>query len=107
MPMKDLFRTLFSIRSSAGPHRSALCPRGATIIRERVKMAIGHPVSCALWALWDWLVLSGWRNLAVRNDRRNCLLAPEGALKELIDAAGPQERNRVHLHILEQAQPKE
>ncbi len=55
--------------------------------------------------LWDWLVLSGWRNLPVKTDRRRALQAPQGALRELIEA-DPQERNRAHVRILDQAQPE-
>ena len=76
-----------------------LPPVGATIIRGQVRMAITQPVPRELW---DWLVLSGWRNLPVKKDRRQGLTVPEGALQELIDA-DPQERNRAHARILEQA----
>ena len=99
--MKDLFRTLLSIRQKRRPPPvGPLPPVGATIIRGQVKMAITHPIPRELW---DWLVLSGWRNLPVKNDRRQGLTVPEGALQELIEA-DPQERNRAHARILEQAQ---
>ncbi|MFP5446224.1 MAG: hypothetical protein ACLGIY_22015, partial [Betaproteobacteria bacterium] len=67
------------------------------------KMAVTHPLPRELW---DWLVLSGWRNLPVKNDRRKGLRLPEGALKELIDTPS-QERNQAHSRILEQAQPED
>jgi len=76
---------------------------GSTIIRGPIKMAITHEVPPEVW---DWLVLSGWRNMPVKNDRRKGMLAAQGALKELIDA-DPQERNRAHSRILEQAQAEE
>ena len=102
--MKDLLRNLFSIRQQRKPAPVGPLPQvGSTIIRGEVKMAIDQPVPRELW---DWLVLSGWRNLPVKNDRRKGRLAPEGALKTLIDA-DPQERNRAHSRILEQAQPEE
>ncbi|HTH10458.1 MAG TPA: hypothetical protein VMA55_12890 [Acidovorax sp.] len=98
--MKDLFRTLLSIRQKRrSPPVGPLPPVGATIIRGQVRMAITQPVPRELW---DWLVLSGWRNLPVKKDRRQGLTVPEGALQELIDA-DPQERNRAHARILEQA----
>lgn len=102
--MKDLFRTLLSIRRQRRPAPVGPLPEeGTCIVRGPVKMAITHAVSPELW---DWLVLSGWRNLPVKTDRRKGLLAPRGALKELIDA-DPLERNRAHSRILEQARPEE
>ena len=98
--MKDLFRTLLSIRQKRQPPPvGPLPPVGATIIRGQVKMPITQPVPRELW---DWLVLSGWRNMPVKKDRRQGLTVPEGALQQLIDA-DPQERNRAHARILEQA----
>lgn len=100
--MKDLFRTLLSIRQKRRPPPvGPLPPVGTIIIRGPVKMAITQPVSRELW---EWLVLSGWRTLPVKKDRRQGLMAPEGALQELIDA-DPQERNRAHARILEQSRP--
>ncbi len=103
--MKDMLRNLLSIRQQRRPAPVGSLPQvGATIQRGEVKMAIDRPVSRELW---DWLVLSGWRSLPVQNDRRKGLLAPAGALQALIDATDPQERNRAHERILEQAQPEE
>lgn len=100
--MKDLLRTLFSIRQQRKPVPvGRLPPVGASIIRGQVKMTVTQPVS---WELWDWLVLSGWRNMPVKHDRRKNLSLPEGALKELMDA-DPLERDRVHSRILGRAQP--
>lgn len=102
--MKDLIRTLLSIRHPRRPAPVGPLPAvGACIVRGPIKMAVTHPVPPELW---DWLVLSGWRNLAVKNDRRKGRLAPKGALKELIDA-DPQQRNQAHSRILEQAQPED
>lgn len=102
--MKDLLRNLFSIRQQRKPAPVGPLPQvGATILRGQVKMTVSQPVPRELW---DWLVLSGWRNMPVKNDRRKGLVVPEGALKALIDA-DPQERNRAHSRILEQARPEE
>ncbi|MFY3386037.1 hypothetical protein [Paracidovorax sp. MALMAid1276] len=98
--MKDLLRNLLSIRQQRKPAPVGPRPQvGATIQRGDVKMAVTEPVSRELW---DWLVLSGWRNLPVKHDRRKARLAPEGALRTLLDT-DPQERNRAHSRILEQA----
>jgi hypothetical protein len=102
--MKDLLRNLLSIRQKRKPAPVGPLPQvGSTILRGEVKMAVNQPLPRELW---DWLVLSGWRNMPVKNDRRKGLVAPEGALKELIDA-DPQERNRAHSRILEQAEREE
>ena len=102
--MKDLLRNLFSIRQQRKPAPVGPLPQvGSTIISGEVKMAVDQPIPRELW---DWLVLSGWRNLPVKVDRRKGLRAPEGALRDLI-TANPQERNRAHSRILEQAEPEE
>ena len=102
--MKDLLRNLFSIRQQRKPAPVGPLPQvGSTIIRGEVKMAVDQPIPRELW---DWLVLSGWRNLPVKVDRRKGLRAPEGALRDLI-TADPLERNRAHSRILEQAEHEE
>lgn len=99
--MKDLLRNLFSIRQKRKAAPVGPLPQvGTFIIRGQVKMAVNLPLPRELW---DWLVLSGWRNLPVKTDRRKGLLVPEGALQELMEA-DPLERNRAHSRILEQAQ---
>ncbi|RZJ12341.1 MAG: hypothetical protein EON50_11435 [Acidovorax sp.] len=102
--MKDLFRNLLSIRQKRrAPPVGPLPTVGSFIQRGPLKMAVTEPVPRELW---DWLVLSGWRNLPVKTDRRKGLQAPQGALRQLIDA-DPQERNRAHSRVLEQAQPED
>ena len=97
-----MLRNLLSIRQQRRSLPVGSRPQvGATIQRGEVKMVIDRPVSRDLW---DWLVLSGWRNLPVQNDRRKSRQVAEGSLQALIDAADPQERNRVHERILEAAQ---
>ena len=102
--MKDWIRTALSIRKKRRPAPiGSLPPLGATILRGPVKMAVTQEMPADLW---DWLVLSGWRNLPVKVDRRKGLRAPQDALRQLM-ACPPQERNRVHSRILEQARPEE
>jgi hypothetical protein len=101
--MKDLLRTLFSIRQKrSAPPVGPLPTMGGFIVRGEVKMLVNQPVPRELW---DWLVLSGWRNLPVKTDRRRGQLVPEGSLKALIQASAA-DRNRAHTRILEQAQPE-
>ncbi len=76
-----------------------LPPVGAAILRGTVKMKVTHPVPRELW---DWLVLSGWRNVPVKNDRRSYQWLPDAALKELLDA-DPAQRNQAHARVLLQS----
>lgn len=98
--MKDLLRTVFSIRQQRrAPPAGPVPPEGAFIIRKDVKMAINQPIPRDLW---NWMVLSGWRTIPVKKDRRKCMELPAGALLELI-SAHPTERDMVHARILPQA----
>ena len=98
--MKDWIRNALSIRQPRRPAPvGSLPPVGALILRGPVKMLVTHPLPAELW---DWLVLSGWRNLPVKNDRRKSMELPAGALLELI-SAHPTERDMVHARILPQA----
>ena len=101
--MKDWIRNALSIRQPRRPAPvGSLPPVGALIMRGPVKMLVTHPLPAELW---DCLVLSGWRNMPVKEDRRKGMQLPEGALKALIDA-DPAERNQVHARILERAEPE-
>ena len=102
-PLKDWIRNALSIRQPRRPAPvGSLPPVGALIMRGPVKMLVTHPLPAELW---DWLVLSGWRNMPVKDDRRKDMQLLEGALKALIDA-DPAERNQVHARILELAEPE-
>jgi len=101
-PMKDWIRNVFSIRQQRRPEPVGPRPvAGVFIVRGPVKMLVTHPVPAELW---DWLVLSGWRNMPVKEDRRKGMQLPEGALKALMDA-DPAERNQTHARILALAEP--
>lgn len=103
-PMKDWIRNALSIRQPRRPAPVGSLPVvGVFIVRGTVKMLVTHPVSTELW---DWLVLSGWRNMPVKADRRKGLLLPDGALKMLIDA-DPAERNQAHARVLELAESQD
>jgi hypothetical protein len=98
--MKDLLRTLFSVRQKRrAPPVGPIPAVGSSIIRGQVKMAVTHPISPDMW---NWLVLSGWRSIPVKNDRRKCMALPKSALKELI-SADIQERDATHAHLLGKA----
>ncbi len=103
-PMKDWIRNVLSIRQARRPAPVGQVPVvGTDIQRRELKMAVTHRIP---GELWDWLVLSGWRNLPVATDRRRGMRLPDEALKTLMDA-DPQERNQVYARLLEQAQPQE
>lgn len=98
--MKDLFRNLLSIRQKRRPAPVGSVPAvGVSIIRGDVKLNVTEPISRDLWS---WMVLSGWRNVPVKNDRRQYTQLPDSLLKQLVDAA-PTERDAVHARILAQA----
>lgn len=98
--MKDLLRTVFSIRQQRrSPPAGPVPPEGAFIIRKDVKMAINQPIPRDLW---NWMVLSGWRTIPVKTDRRKSMELPAGALLALI-SAHPTERDAVHARVLAQA----
>lgn len=98
--MKDKLRTLFSIRTKRqAPPVGPLPKEGAFIMCGSLKMQVTHPMPRELW---DWMVLSGWRNVPVTKDRRQSVDLPERTLKDLMDAA-PNERDALHARILRSA----
>ena len=102
--MKNWIRNALSIRQPRRPAPvGALPPVGAVIVRGPIKMDVTHEIPPELW---DWLVLSGWRNLPVKTDRRKGMRAAPGALRSLIEA-NAQERNHAHSRVVETAQPED
>lgn len=101
--MKDLLRTLFSVRQKRRTPPVGPVPTvGASIIRGQVKMVVTHPIEPDLW---NWLVLSGWRTVPVKHDRRKCMVLPRSALQALIDA-DVMERDATHASLLTTARPQ-
>lgn len=95
--MKDRLRTLFSIRTKRTlPPVGPLPKVGTSIMCGSAKMQVTHAMPRELW---DWMVLSGWRNVPVANDRRQSVALPEHTLKDLMDAP-PTERDALHARIL-------
>lgn len=98
--MKDLLRNVFSIRQKRrAPPAGPVPPEGAFVIYKDVKMAVNQTIPRDLW---NWMVLSGWRTIPVKKDRRKSKELPAGALLQLI-SAHPAERDAVHARILAQA----
>lgn len=99
--MKDLFRNLLSIRQQRRPPPVGPAPAvGAEVINGDVKMLITHAISRDLW---NWLALSGWRNVPVKNDRRQGKSLPPSACEMLVRASA-SERDVVHMRLMEQVQ---
>lgn len=98
--MKDRLRNLLSIRQQRKTPPVGAHPQiGTVLIRQDVTLV----VDCAVpVAVWDWLVLSGWRTVPVKQDRRSSRAMPAGALAQLI-AASDLERDQVHARLLEKA----
>ena len=95
--MQDWMRNLLSIRQNRRAPSAKGAPKvGNAIILDGVAMQITEPVPSELW---EWMVLSGWRNVPVANDRRaTTQLAPD-ALAQLIRAPVAA-RNSVHASLL-------
>lgn len=96
--MKNFIRNALSIRKkrTAPPvgHKPAV---GSFIILGDTKMEVTHPLS---QDLWSWMVLSGWRNVPVKEDRRQYTMWPKNALVQLMQSA-PAERDACHARLLE------
>lgn len=91
--MKNLIRNALSIRKKRKAPPIGSAPSvGASIILGSTKMVVTHPIS---GDLWGWMVLAGWRNVAVKNDRRQYTMWPDNALQELVQAP-PSERDACH-----------
>ncbi|MCZ2405209.1 MAG: hypothetical protein BGO74_04475 [Burkholderiales bacterium 68-12] len=98
--MKDLIRTVLSIRQKRrSPPAGPTPPEGAYVIRGEVRMLVNQRIPRDLW---NWMLLSGWRTIPVKKDRRKCMELPPEALLELINAH-PAERDIVHGRILARA----
>jgi hypothetical protein len=95
--MKDWIRNALSIRQQRRHPPSGPVPSvGTQIIRANVRATITQDISRDLW---NWMLLSGWRAVPVKNDRRQCHDLPPGALDALI-AAPPSERDMAHRRML-------
>ena len=61
------------------------CPTmGASIVRSNVLMKVTEPIEPEFW---DWLVLSGWREVRMSRNRRKYLPLPKSAFGKLARVA--------------------
>ncbi len=98
--MRDFLRTLFGVRKKRRPFPSGPRPGvGAVIVRRELCMKVTQAIEPELW---EWLMLSGWRVNAMRNERRRFVSLPTTALSLLI-AAGADKRAKVHANLINEA----
>ena len=98
--LQRIFSRLFSSKPVRDRRRAPkVGPRpaiGGYIARRHVMMRVTHPIS---GEHWDWLTLTGWREINPFKDRRKYKLMREDALATLL-MADPMERDRVHRQLL-------
>lgn len=98
--MQDWLRNLFSIRAKRKLPPVGRAPKvGTYLMSGDLKMQVTQPVTRDLW---DWLVLSGWRNVPVAKDRRKSRDLPEEALAQLLEAR-PAQRDALLARIVRSA----
>jgi len=57
------------------------CPNiGASVVKDTFVMKVTEPVSAEFW---DWLVLSGWREVRMARNRRKYIRIPASAFGKL------------------------
>lgn len=96
--MKNLLRNMLAIRKPRRPLPSGpVPPVGASITLDGLRMAVNMPIS---GELWSWLLLSGWRTIPVRKDRRKCVDLPADTLLRLVQTP-ISDREAVHRRIIE------
>ena len=62
--MKDLIRTVFSIRQKRrSPPAGPVPPAGTQLIRGEIRMTVDQNIPRELWS---WMLLSGWRAIPVK-----------------------------------------
>ncbi len=90
--MKNFFRTLLGIRTKRQPLPITPPPKvGASIVRNGYRIKVTQPCRSDLW---DWLLLSGWRAIPVRHDRRASIVLPEETIPQL-NVASTEDRQRL------------
>jgi hypothetical protein len=73
------------------------CPSvGASIAKRNVVMKVTEPISSEFW---DWLVLSGWREVRMSKNRRKYTAVPNSAFGKLAHVAA-QERDGLYRRML-------
>lgn len=91
--VRDQVRTLLKIRCEREtPSEGSKPPFGAKLFCGDIRMTVRSGMSDQLWR---WLLDQGWREVAVRIDRRRYKDIPTAYVTRLIDAVANEERARV------------
>ena len=69
---------------------------GASIVNRDVVIRINEPISDEFW---DWLVLSGWREVRMSKNRRKYKTMPSTAIRKLAHVTA-QERDALYQRML-------
>ena len=91
--VRDQVRTLLKIRCERGiPSEGRKPAFGAKVFCRDIRMTVRSGMSDQLWR---WLLDQGWREVAVRLDRRHYKDIPTAYVTRLIDSEANEERARV------------
>ena len=91
--VRDQVRTLLKIRCEREiPSESRKPGFGAKLVCGDIRMTVRSGMTDQLWR---WLLDTGWREVAVRPDRRHYKDIPTTFVTRLIDAVTDEERARV------------
>ncbi len=91
--VRDQVRTLLKIRCEREiPSESRKPGFGAKLVYGDIRMTVRSGMTDQLWR---WLLDQGWREVAVRPDRRRYKDIPSTFVTRLIDAVTDEERARV------------
>ena len=100
--VRDQVRTLLKIRCEREiPPAGGKPPFGAKLFCGDIRMTVRSGMSDQLW---HWLLAQGWREVAVRPDRRSYKDIPTAYVTRLIDAVANEERARVMEFAIANAQ---
>ena len=91
--VRDQVRTLLKIRCEREiPSEGSKPPFGAKLVCGDIRMTVRSGMTDQLWR---WLLDQGWREVAVRPDRRHYKDIPTTFVTRLIDSVTDEERARV------------
>lgn len=100
--MKDYLRSLLGIRKKRKALSSNKSPEiGSMLLMNDIKMMVNTKID---QALWDWLLLSGWRVNTYPNDRRSYASMPANALTQLA-LASVEAREVLYIKLLAEVKP--
>lgn len=69
---------------------------GASIVKRNIVMKVTEPITDEFW---NWLILSGWREVRMSKNRRKYTIVPGSAFGKLAHVAA-QERDALYRQML-------